>query len=80
METEDRELTTTTTPGILQNESLAFLNNNMAGQYSTLTLKASVQHVVPKDGSFVVTMPKWNPEAMKDSLYESYVSAPSNPG
>lgn len=52
----------------------------MAGQYSTLTFKAKVQHVVPKDGSLVVTMPKWNPEANKDSLFESYVSAPSNPG
>jgi hypothetical protein len=37
----------------------------MAGQYSTLTIKAKAQHVVPKDGSFVVTMPKWNPEAKK---------------
>lgn len=80
VETEDRELTTTTTPGMLQNEQMTFPTGTMAGQYSTLSLGLQVQHVVPKDGSVVITMPKWNPLAKQDTLYEPYVSASSSPG
>lgn len=80
VETEDREVTINTLPGVLQNESLSLPNNTMAGQYSELTVRFAVSHKVPKDGSLVVNLPVWNPLVGKKSLYEPYVSASSNPG
>lgn len=80
LETEDREVTITTTPGVLQNEALSLPSGTMTGQYSTLTLTLKVQHTVPADGSLHLTLPKWNPLALKEQLYEPYVSASSNPG
>ena len=79
MESSGVTITVTPTAGALSGERLS-LQDQIVGEYSTLTVGMTVSNRVPKDGHIEIKFPKWNSFETQTRFLESFVSTSTSPG
>ena len=79
LEPSSPTINVTPTAGAISSETLE-LSESVVGEYSSLTVGLTNQHLIPADGVIEIEFPKWNYFATAASQMQSYVATSTSPG